>query len=221
MAVAAPKRRTAPAPPPARTTPPKRKAPQRKAAAAAPAAPARRKKAAAPAPTRRRKAASPRAGAVAAPARTAPARRPPARAPQRARPKTRRKPGARVIPLAGRTAVAVRHLPDSGLMVRMTRGRAWIGVLGLLLAGIVALNVVTLSFAASSGRIDAQITTLEEENGLLGNRAATRGGIGRVRAAGSEFGLAMPSSESIRFVEFNRETIATAAARLAAASPSP
>jgi hypothetical protein len=106
-------------------------------------------------------------------------------------------------------------------MVRMTRGRAWIGVLGLLLAGIVALNVVTLSFAASAGKIDAQITTLEEENGLLANRAATREGIGRIRGAGSEFGLAMPSSESIRFVEFNRETIATAAARLAAASPSP
>jgi hypothetical protein len=192
MAVAAPKRRTAPAPPPARTTPPKRKAPKRKAAVAAPA-----------------------------PARRAPARRAPARAPQRARPKTRRNPGARVIPLAGRTAVAVRHLPDSGLMVRMTRGRAWIGVLGVLLVGIVALNVVTLSFAATAGKIDAQITTLEEENGLLGNRAAKRGGIGPVRAAGSALGLSMPSSESIRFVDSDRETIATAAARLAAASPSP
>jgi hypothetical protein len=221
MAVAVPKRRAAPAPPPARTSPPKRKAPQRKAGAAAPAAPQRRKKAAPSAPARRKKAASPRGSAVAAPARTAPARRAPARAPQRARPKTRRNPGARVIPLAGRTAVAVRQLPDSGLMVRMTRGRAWIGVLGLLLAGIVALNVVTLSFAATAGKIDAQITTLEGENGLLANRAATKGGIGRVRGAGSEIGLAMPSSESIRFVEVNRDTIATAAARLAAASPSP
>ena len=106
-------------------------------------------------------------------------------------------------------------------MVRMTRGRAWIGVLGVLLAGIVALNVVTLSFAASAGKIDAQITALEQENGLLGNRAATRGGIGRIRGAGSSLGLAMPSSEGIHFVQFDRKTIATAAARLAAASPSP
>ncbi|MGE0067953.1 MAG: hypothetical protein AB7T48_11445, partial [Solirubrobacterales bacterium] len=135
------------------------------------------------------------------------------------RPKTRRNPGARVIPLAGRTAVAVRHLPDSGLMVRMTRGRAWIGVLGVLLVGIVALNVVTLSFAASAGKIDAQITALEKENSLLGNRAATRGGVGRVRAAGSALGLSMPSSESIHFVDSNRDAIAKAAARLAAASP--
>jgi hypothetical protein len=207
MAVAAPKRRTAPAPPPARTTPPKRKAPKRKAAAPATA------------PARRKKAASPRGRAVAAPARTAPARRAPARAPQRARPKTRRNPGARVIPLAGRTAVAVRQLPDSGLMVRMTRGRLWIGVLGLLLVGIVALNVVTLSFAASNGGIDEQITALERENGILEIRDAQRSATGRVRAAGAERGLAMPSSESIRFVDFDRETIATAVARVAAGSP--
>ena len=50
--------------------------------------------------------------------------------------------GAAAIPLvAGRAAVAVRELPDSGAVVRMTRGRAWIAVLGALLAGIVALNV--------------------------------------------------------------------------------
>ena len=35
----------------------------------------------------------------------------------------------------------------------MTRIGAWISVLGVLLVGIVALNVVTLSFAASSGQI--------------------------------------------------------------------
>jgi hypothetical protein len=204
MAVAVPKRRTSPAPPPSRTTPPKRKAPKRKAATAAPA------------PARRRKAASPRGSGVAAPARRAPAR-----APQRARPKPRRNPGARVIPLAGRTAVAVRHLPDSGLMVRMTRGRAWIGVLGLLLAGIVALNVVTLSFAASAGKIDAQTLALEQENSILRGRDATRSSTGRVRADANQLGLMSVSSEDTHFVEFDRDTIPTAAARLAAASPSP
>ncbi len=202
MAVAVPKRRTAPAPPPTRTTPPKR----RKAAPA----PARRSKAAA----------SPRGRAVAAPAPArAPARRAPARAPQRARPKTRRSPGGRVIPFAGRTAVAVGQLPDSSLMVRLTRGRAWIGVLGFLLVGIVALNVVTLSFAASAGKIDAQITTLEQENSILAGRDAQRGGIGRVREAGAALGLSMPSSETIHFIDVDRDTIATAASRLAAASP--
>jgi hypothetical protein len=199
MAVAVPKRSTAPAPAPARTSPPKR----RKAAAAPATAPKRRKK---PVSSR----------AVAVPAH-APARRAPARAPQRARPKTRRKPGARVIPLAGRTAVAVRHLPDSGLMVRMTRGRAWIGVLGFLLAGIVALNVVTLSFAASAGKIDQQITALEKENNVLANRDATIGGPGRVRDAGSQIGLSQPASDRIQFIDVSPDDPAKAAARLAAA----
>jgi hypothetical protein len=202
MAVAVPKRRTAPAPPPARTTPPKRRAPRPRKAAASGAV-------AVPAPSR-------------APSRR-PARKPvrkaPARSPQRARPKARRSPGARVIPFAGRTAVAVRDLPDSGLMVRMTRGRAWIAVLGALLVGIVALNVVNLSFSASAARIDQQISALDSENGILQGRAATRGSTERVRAAGAGQGLTMPSSADIAFVDFNRDTIATAASRLAAASP--
>jgi hypothetical protein len=125
-----------------------------------------------------------------------------------------------LIPLAvGRTAVAVRQLPDSGLVVRMTRGRAWIGVLGVLLVGIVALNVVTLSFAASSGKIDEQITTLEQENGGLKSRDARLSGTGDVRNAAAPLGLAMPSSETIHFTDAGPKAVATAAQRLAAAGP--
>ncbi|HEX3734159.1 MAG TPA: hypothetical protein VHU86_03300 [Solirubrobacterales bacterium] len=200
MAVAAPARKGAPAPAPSRTSPPAKKA-----------APAR--------PVRHRPKPRGRAAAAPAPARKAPARRAPGRAPGRAKPKTKRVNG-QLIPLAvGRTAVAVRQLPDSGLVVRMTRGRAWIGVLGLLLVGIVALNVVTLSFAASSGKIDEQITTLEEENGGLKSRDARLSGTGDVRNAAAPLGLAMPSSETIHFTDAGPEAVATAAQRLAAAGP--
>ncbi len=88
-----------------------------------------------------------RAPAVRAPARKAPARR---RAPSR-------RPGGHLIPIAAGAATAVRQLPDSSLIVRMTSGRLWIGVLGVLLAGIVAVNVVTLSIAASAGHVDQNI----------------------------------------------------------------
>lgn len=189
MAVAAPKRRSsaAPAPAPSRTTAPKRKAPARK---------------------------PPRARAVAAPAK-APARRAPARrtAPKRA-PATAR---LKLVVVAGRTAVAVRHLPDSGLVVRMTRGRAWIAVLGVLLVGIVALNVATLSFAASSGQIDEQITELEQENSMLESREAKYFSTARIRNEGAAAGLAMPTTDEPRVVEFEPADVATAAARLAAA----
>jgi hypothetical protein len=140
--------------------------------------------------------------------------------PQRARPKTKRVAGGQLIPLAvGRTAVAVGHLPDSGLVVRMTRGRAWIGVLGVLLVGIVALNVVTLSFAASSGKIDEQITTLEQEKSIVGGRAARLDGIGTIRLAAAAQGLIQPSSETIHFTDAGPRDVATAAQRLAAAGP--
>jgi hypothetical protein len=192
MAVAAPARRStaAPAPAPSRTTPPKRKAPLRK----------------------------PRAGAAApakAPARRAPARRAPARKPAPKRRTAATQP--RLVVAAGRTAVAVRQLPDSGLVVRMTRGRAWIAVLGLLLVGIVALNVATLSFAATAGQIDEQITSLEKENSMLESREAQHFSTARVRSQGAELGLAMPTTEEPGLIQYEPADVATAAERLAAA----
>jgi hypothetical protein len=173
------------------------------------AAPARKSRAvAAPAPSRttppRRKA--PARKLRAAPA--APARRPVRRAAPAARPK--------LAVVAGRTAVAVSQLPDSSLVVRMTRGRAWIAVLGVLLVGIVALNVATLSFAASSGKIDAQITALEKENTMLESRVAERFSTARVRSEATSLGLTM-NAEEPKLVEVHPGDAATAAARLAVA----
>jgi hypothetical protein len=142
-----------------------------------------------------------------------PARRAPATAPQRRLPG-----GGQLIPLAvGRTAIAVGQLPDSGLVVRLTRGRAWIAVLGVLLVGIVALNVLTLSFATSSGRIAEQISTLSKENSMLGGRVAQRYSTARIRYEAGAAGLFMPNVEDPMLVEAGRDDVATAAARLAAA----
>jgi len=190
MAVAAPARRSTAAPAPApsrRTAPPKRKPPARK---------------------------PPRSRAVAAPAR-APARRAPARKPTPKRAPATTRPKLAIA--AGRTAVAVRHLPDSGLVVRMTRGRAWIAVLGVLLVGIVALNVATLSFGASAGKIDEQITSLEGEISMLESREAKYFSTARIRNEGAAAGLAMPTTEEPTVVEYEPQDVATAAARLAAA----
>lgn len=164
--------------------------------------------------------------AVAAPARrTAPAPRPSRTTAPRRKPSSRptrttaprRKP-AHVIPIAvGRTAVAVRDLPDSGLVVRMTRGRAWIGVLGLLLAGIVALNVITLSLAATAGGIDQQMTVLDRENSRLEGREAQLFSTERVRHEAAALGLLASTGEEPRVVEASPGNVETAAQRLAAA----
>jgi hypothetical protein len=102
-------------------------------------------------------------------------------------------------------------------MVRMTRGRAWIGVLGVLLAGIVAINVVTLSLAASAGQIDRNIAALEAENSLLGGRVAQRYGVARVRHEAAVLGLATATTDQIGYVQASPDDISVAAQRLAAA----
>jgi hypothetical protein len=215
MAVAAPARKTAPAPAPSRTAPPRKKTAPSRPPPQKKATPARRPRTR---PTPKGRAVAAPAPARKPPARKSPARKAPTRAPRRARPTSRAAAvGGQLIPFAGRTAVAVGHLPDSGLVVRLTRGRAWIGVLGMLLVGIVALNVVTLSFAASSGQIDEQITALDQENSILRGRDARLSGIGPVRQAAAPLGLAMPSSEQIHFTDAGPDDVATAAQRLAAA----
>lgn len=162
-----------------------------------------------------------------APSRKAPARKKPVKvqlapAPARkAAPARRsapsRRPGGQLIPIAVGAATAARHLPDSNLMVRMTRGRAWIAVLGVLLVGIVAVNVLTLSFSAAAGHIDQNILALEQENSLLNSRDAQRSGSARVRYEAGALGLAPAATDQIDGVNAGPHDVAVAAQRLAAA----
>lgn len=160
--------------------------------------------------------------AVAAPARRAPARTAPAR--KRAAPRVApvpktpvRRRGGQLIPIAVGTATAVRNLPDSGLIVRLTRGRAWIGVLGLLLAGIVALNVITLSLAATASQVDQNVQALDRENSILRYLDARKSGIERIRHDAASLGLGAASAEELAYVTAGEADVTTAAQRLAAA----
>jgi hypothetical protein len=212
------------------TATPKRKASPRASATAAPARKAPRK-VSTDAP--KRKKASPRA-ATAAPARkaaprkastAAPARKPSRNglltAPSRHKAAPRRR--ARVLPYAagtaGRAAVAVTQLPESGLIHRLTRGRAWIGLLGVLLVGIVALNVVTLSFAASNGKVEAVNAELSKENSVMQGRFSTVSGTARMRAEAKKLGLALPTAEDAQpqLINARKTDVAVTAARLKAA----
>jgi hypothetical protein len=141
----------------------------------------------------------------AATVRGAPAVRTPARkAPARRKPPVRR-PGGQLIPIAAGAATAVRQLPDSSLIVRMTSGRLWIGVLGVLLAGIVAVNV------------EQNIAALEQENPILSSRDAKRSGAARVRHDAGALGLNTASSDQIGYVQASARDVSIAAQRLAAA----
>jgi hypothetical protein len=102
-------------------------------------------------------------------------------------------------------------------MVRLTRGRAWIGVLGVLLAGIVALNVITLSLAATAGRVDQNIQALDKENSILRSRDAHKSGAARVRSDAAALGLTVPTTDEVKPIGARGDDVAIAAQRLAAA----
>ncbi len=184
-------------------------------AAAAPArapAPARKTKPA-PSPRRKRPALAP-----------APSRKPatrkgaaPARKPAAPRRSPARRPGGQLVPIAVGTAAAVRGLPDSSLIVRLTQGRAWIGLLGVLLAGIVALNVITLSLAATAGQVDQNIQALDQENSILRSRDAQKSGAARIRHDAATLGLSAVAIDEVGYVEAGPDDVTTAARRLAAA----
>jgi uncharacterized membrane protein YgcG len=109
--------------------------------------------------------------------------------------------GAALFPQAAvRGAGAVRDLSDSSLIVRLTRGRGWIAVLCALLGGIVALNVLSLSLTAGSGRTSLQIDELKTEVSSLRARVDERLSAIEVEAEAARLGLANPDPRAITFL---------------------
>jgi cell division protein FtsL len=85
--------------------------------------------------------------------------------------------------------------------MRLTRGRGWIALLGALLFGIVALNVISLSLNAGNGRIGAEIDAVERHNSALRAELAEQFSASRVEGAAAELGMAVPDPQDIRYVD--------------------
>jgi len=118
------------------------------------------------------------------------------------------------VPVVGHTAVAVGGLADSGFMVRITRGRLWIGVLACLLTGIVGLNVFALSFSARSSEAARQAETLEQRNSALRAQLAKQLTTEEQRVAATRLGLLTPAPGDIAYLKPSADDAATAAQRL-------
>lgn len=105
-------------------------------------------------------------------------------------------------------------MADSGLVLRLTRSRLWIGALGSLLVGIVALNVAALSFNASSSKTAAVSDELLSENSAL--RAQLENGLSneRLQEAALRLGLIVPEPGAISYLEPKPGDAAAAAERL-------
>lgn len=150
-----------------------------------------------------------------APVRRAPARKP-AASPPAPRPRRRSNtPVTGFVPVAAaRTAGAVGGLADSGVVVRLTRSRLWIGLLGALLVGIVGLNVLALSFSSSSSAAARQSDELKLQNSALRAQIASRLSNEQIQVAATELGLSFANPGAIRYVHPSAEDAALAAKRL-------
>jgi hypothetical protein len=123
---------------------------------------------------------------------TAPAR---VRAPRR--PASRQASGT---PLLARSAAFVRALPDHSLLDRIVRGRAWIPLIGVLLAGIVAMQVEVLKLNAGIGRSLVRGSALQSQNALLRAQVATLADDQRIETKAAQMGMMMPAPGSIKFL---------------------
>jgi len=113
----------------------------------------------------------------------------------------------------GRTAGAALRLPDWSLIHRLTRGRWWIGLLGLLLAGIVAVNVVTLSLSSGSGKRSERIENLQSSNSELAARLARRTAADALQKRAATIGMITPEPGDIRYLTARGDRDVRAAVR--------
>jgi hypothetical protein len=102
--------------------------------------------------------------------------------------------------LAARSVGSVRALPDHALLDRIIRGRAWIPLLGVLLAGIVAMQVEVLKLNAAIGRGLEQGTTLQTANDQLRAAVARASDVQRIESMAAKMGMVMPAPSAVRLV---------------------
>ena len=122
---------------------------------------------------------------------------------------TRRAPSG---PLPARVLAHVRALPDHSLLDRIVRGRTWIALLGLMLVGIVAMQVEVLKLGASEGRSLQQSAALQSRNELLRASVASLSDDGRIERLAGALGMVMPAPTDVVFLSPNATANANRAA---------
>lgn len=91
-------------------------------------------------------------------------------------------------------------------------------MIGILLAGIVAVNIWTLSMSAASGKAAQSTAELARENSVMRTQLAERLSNTRVQAEAASLGMVAPGAEDFNYREADAAAIAEAARRLSAAT---
>jgi cell division protein FtsL len=146
----------------------------------------------------------------------------PARPPARPRPRTRtatRPAAARSRVVLGAVARRLRALPDTRLLDRLVRGRAWIALVAVALMGIVFMQVSMLQLNAGIGRAVTSADTLERQNSTLRADISQLDSGEQIQKVASELGMAMPAAGDVRFLDARQADGARAAANITAPAP--
>ena len=143
-------------------------------------------------------------------ARTAPAapRRKSGPAP---RPRPVRKPAAAPAP---RVARRIAQGSAALLLDRLLRGRAWIALVGVLLAGIVFLNVSVLELNRGIAQTDAKSATLERTNSTLREKVATLSSTERIQQLAEQKGYVLPQPGDVVYLHGSPSAARLAAQRI-------
>jgi flagellin-like hook-associated protein FlgL len=83
---------------------------------------------------------------------------------------------------------------------RLLRGRAWIWLVGILLGGIVAMQVSLLKLNAGISRAVEASATLERQNSALESSIARLSSGERIRDAAERNGMIMPPAGEVQYV---------------------
>jgi len=111
-------------------------------------------------------------------------------------------PAAAPAPRRGSTGVfeRLRAMPDHRAVDGLLRSRAWIWLIGILLGGIVAMQVSLLKLNSGISRAVTTTATLERQNAGLEAAIARLSSGERIRATAIEEGMVTPSAGAVEFL---------------------
>jgi hypothetical protein len=113
--------------------------------------------------------------------------------------------GAVAVPRRGTTTILprfarVRALPEHRMVDRLLRSRLWIWALGVMLGGIVTMQVSLLKLNSGISRAVETTTTLERQNGDLQARIASLSATDHVQQGALQLGMVMPAPDAVDYL---------------------
>jgi hypothetical protein len=110
--------------------------------------------------------------------------------------------GAVPVPRRGTTTIfaRVRALPEHRMVDRLLRSRLWIWALGVMLGGIVTMQISLLKLNSGISRAVETTTTLERQNGDLEARIASLSATDHVQQGALQLGMVMPAPDAVDYL---------------------